>query len=151
MDLSFPSVRDGWLVALLWTAAIAMTASAVMVWREPGGPWIALACGLLSPLTLWILFDTGYRLDDEHLHVRSGPLRFRVRLDEIESVKPTRNPLSSPALSLDRLEIRRRGRWGPVLISPQRRREFLVALADRAPHLVLDEEAGALRPAAGGR
>ena len=40
--------------------------------------------------------------------IRSAFLRWRIPIGDIESITPTRNPLSSPALSLDRLEIRHR-------------------------------------------
>ena len=51
---------------------------------------------------------------------------------------PTRNPLSSPALSLDRLRVTHRASSGErgLLISPADTAGFLAALAEHCPQLV---------------
>jgi hypothetical protein len=55
-------------------------------------------------------------------------------VDEIESIRPTHNPLSSPALSLDRLNIElHTGR--NILISPKDKSGFLQALMTLDPRL----------------
>ncbi len=74
-----------------------------------------------------ILIATYYVVDKEVLRIVSGPFRIRVKLDEIDSVKATRNPLSSPALSLDRLMIRY-GNKRRVMVSPADRNGFLRAI-----------------------
>jgi hypothetical protein len=48
----------------------------------------------------------------------------KVEIQKITSVKRTRNPLSSPALSTDRLEIKY-GKWDFVLISPKNKERFV--------------------------
>ena len=70
------------------------------------------------------------------LDIRSGPFRFRVPLGEVISVEPSRNPLSSPACSLDRLLIRYGRRQ--IMVSPKDRLAFLDALARRGSQLVRD-------------
>ena len=60
-----------------------------------------------------------------------------VPLGEIESVTPSRNPLSSPACSLDRLHVRYRGSKRGVLISPDDKAGFLHELVMRCPDLRL--------------
>ena len=60
-------------------------------------------------------------------------MRYKVPLAEVTAVRSTRNPLSSPALSLDRLEItygRRR-----IMISPEDKARFLKELEARCPRL----------------
>jgi len=74
-----------------------------------------------------------YGIDDEHLHVRFGVCRQRIPLKDISEVHPTRNPLSSPALSLDRLHVQfGEGVFKAVMISPADRDRFLDELADKA-------------------
>ena len=73
-----------------------------------------------------------YGIARDDLIIRFGVVRQRIRLDEIREVVPTHNPLSSPALSLDRLAIR----TGPsifsgTMISPADREVFLATLALR--------------------
>ena len=78
----------------------------------------------------WVLAATDYTLTDTDLRVRSGPFRWRVPLHEIRSIAPTHNPLSSPALSLDRLRIEHGERkW--LMISPRDKDGFLRELESR--------------------
>jgi hypothetical protein len=64
-----------------------------------------------------------------------------IRLDEIESIVPTHDPRSSPALSLDRLRInyRRRGKLRAILISPADKEGFLRVMAAIAPKVWRDK------------
>ena len=63
--------------------------------------------------------------------------RSKVPYDKIEGIRPTRNPISSPALSLDRLHIQAGSSMGPN-VSPADKIGFLEAVAARAPHLERD-------------
>jgi hypothetical protein len=69
------------------------------------------------------------------LLVRSGLLRYKVPLAEISEVLPSAEARSSPAWSLDRLEVvypTRGGFHRSLLISPRDRDRFLDELAQRA-------------------
>jgi membrane protein YdbS with pleckstrin-like domain len=81
-----------------------------------------------------IVLPIRYTVASDHLVIRFGLIRSRVPYDKIQGVKPTRNPLSSPALSLNRLHLETGSSLGPN-ISPKDREGFLRALAARAPHL----------------
>jgi len=82
---------------------------------------------------LWVLYGTFYWFSEDRLVIRCGPFRFRVPLLEIDSVEPTRNPLSSPACSLDRLLLRY-GRKS-IMISPADKTGFLAELQLRCPRV----------------
>ena len=58
---------------------------------------------------LWILYGTSYAFSPAGLHIRCGPFGILVPLSQISSVVPSRNMLSSPACSLDRLLIQLSG------------------------------------------
>jgi hypothetical protein len=73
---------------------------------------------------VWLLKTTCYTLEPTRLLVRSGPFSWNVPLAGIHSITPTRNPLSSPALSLDRLCIEY-GKHGSLMISPADKQGFL--------------------------
>ncbi len=80
-----------------------------------------------------LVFPMRYGISDDELIVRFGLMRSRVPLAKINLVEPTANPLSAPALSLDRLEIR----WGEglfqaTMISPADKDGFLTLLAEKA-------------------
>lgn len=136
----YPSKRDPWLAVVLWISVATMLFGAWVVWQVPGRSpyqlaWTAVFL-LFAGFIVWILHGTRYELRDEALVIRAGPFRWGRSVHAIREVRPTRNPLSSPALSLDRLAIRFRGHRLPVMISPLRREEFLADLLTRAPHLV---------------
>ena len=80
-------------------------------------------------LVCWLFFTTRYTLTDAFLLIRCGPFSWAIALDEITHIEPTRNPFSSPALSLDRLMIRYGG--GELLISPADKERFMIDLKKR--------------------
>lgn len=88
---------------------------------------VSVALLLTAILIASILAGTYYSVDGATLKIVSGPIRIRVKLDEINSVRATRNPLSSPALSLDRLMINY-GKNRKVMVSPADKRGFLKAI-----------------------
>lgn len=126
----FRSAVDGWLWAVFGISTTVSIAALVPVFalRVPWGWAFALVTlGLGVGLPLWLFRSTAYVVDDTTLRIRSGPFRWSVPLAEIREVRPSRSPLSSPALSLDRLEIRY-GRGSAILVSPADRAGFLAAI-----------------------
>lgn len=136
MNPIFESKRDGWIVALIWAGALMSAFAAVDQIDSPMSVLFAAAAGFM----LWVLYGIRYTLTDEHLLVRCGPFRSRVPLAEIDSVTPSRNPLSSPAASLDRLLIRWASERRRILVSPADKAGFLRELDRRCPQLRLDGE-----------
>lgn len=78
----------------------------------------------------WIYFTTRYTITSEALFVRAGPFSWIVPLREITKIEPSRNPASSPALSLDRLLIRYGG-GSELMISPADKQGFMIAIKKR--------------------
>ena len=136
----FPSKRDGWIVGILYGSIVLVVVVFAGAWPGLGGLERAICVGL-SALTFgflaWTLYGTGYGFEDGCLIARSGPFRFRVELAGIVEVVPSRNPLSSPACSLDRLHVRTEKGRG-LLISPLDKAGFLASLVAAAPHLVVE-------------
>jgi len=96
----------------LWLAVVFLASIAVMVYVAiiTPGLVIVLALGASSILMVWVLLVTKYSVDDRELRVTSGPFRWIIPVSDVQSVRPSNNLLSSPALSLDRLELSMRGR-----------------------------------------
>ena len=90
---------------------------------------------LVFGVILWSFRSTYYTVEGSTLIVKSAFMTWRIDIHHIEDVTPTRNPMSSPALSLDRLEIRYRrdGRLRTILVSPAEKRRFLEALRAVSP------------------
>lgn len=143
-EKTYPSKRDTWLVVVLVAAGLfSLWVAVSALLEEPGAGIAALAILLASAaFVIWMFTRTFYILTASDLVVHSGPFRWTVPLGSIRRVFPTKNPLSSPALSLDRLEIRHAS--GMIMISPEDKRRFLEDLVERTPGLVLDGD-GAVR------
>ena len=76
-------------------------------------------------MPIWV--STYYVLGENELIVKCGFLKSKIAYSSIKKVEETRNPLASSALSLDRIEIVYNG-GGHILISPQKKQEFLTQL-----------------------
>jgi len=127
MATVYKSKTDAWLVAVFALAmAVSLSASATVLLAGESAIWwvIVFTVALGIGLPLWVLLGTDYRLESGQLHVRSGPFKWRIPVAAITNIVPTSNPLSSPALSLDRLRIEyEHGKT--IMISPRDRDRFL--------------------------
>lgn len=132
----FPSKRDAWLSALLGVAAAAMVVGAVIQAAAPGPLGLRLGTPALMLAAAgfigWVFTGTAYVVTQRELVVRSGPFRWTIPLQAIESIRPTRSPLSAPALSLDRLAVKRIDRWWSLVISPEDKSGFLEEVLRRS-------------------
>ncbi len=134
--MRYPSKRDAWLVLVIWLAIGGTMAASFGASRALPPIEAAFALGasvLVVAFMLSVLYGTFYQFEGDTLRIRSGPFRMNVPLAEVRAVTPTRNPLSSPACSLDRLRIEYGTR--SVMISPADKEGFLATLRARCPLL----------------
>ena len=136
--LTFPSKVDRWIP---WLMAVPLSLSVVAVisalLAHPPLPAAVLIVSVEVVILVFVprtLKSTRYLVGDRELIVRSGLFRWRIAIDSIESIQPSRSLQSSPALSFDRLEITYEG-GRRLLISPQDREGFLDAVVARSRHL----------------
>ena len=142
MKRVYESKRDGWIVVLLWAAVTVMLIGAGNLWVTPL-PFtfrllISLLLTLVAAFVLWVLYGTRYTLTDKALIVQSGPFRWVIDLEAIIEISPTRNSLSSPACSLDRLHIHYRPNPSGLMISPLDKEGFLRDLVEITPGLKME-------------
>ena len=127
----FRSKVDWWVRLLLGFAIAGVFVAMGSVVLEGADPVVTtvtiLACIAGLALFVSVLLGTAYTVDRGVLLIRCGPFRWRVAIDSITAVEETRNPLSSPALSLDRLRIRY-GKRRQVMVSPADKAGFLKAI-----------------------
>jgi Bacterial PH domain len=133
----FPSKVDGWLIALM--VLLIGGVYSVVLFVSKSAPRPPLAVLVLTPLValglvLWSFGSTCYVIDSGTLVVKSSFLTWRIDIQSIVEITPTRSTASSPAMSLDRLAIRYRkgGSVRTILVSPRDKGGFLHAL--RAVH-----------------
>ena len=127
----FKSKVDAWLVVLL-VAAMALQLVATVHLLYTGQDAVAGTVAVVALLLVYLLIvstlkRTWYEVDGEQLRIVCGFFRWTIPLGDIDSVETSRSPLSSPALSLDRLRIRYRGKRS-ILVSPADRERFVAAL-----------------------
>ncbi len=133
MEQTYASKVDTWLATTIGMAMLACVAVPFATYATVGpvvvipGIFTLLIGGVLP---LWIFTSTDYRLTDATLFVRTGPFKWEIPVHEITKVTPTRDPLSSPALSLDRLRIDY-GQGKALMISPKKKQEFIDDLEQR--------------------
>jgi hypothetical protein len=138
---------DPWLLAVIGVPALALPVLAVM--SAADGSWArTVFFAVVASLLAWILAGTSYEVTDDALVVRSAFLRWTVPLASVRSLRATHNPLSAPALSLDRIEVRHDR--GYLLVSPREKSAFVREIAARAPGLRIEGLPGPGAPAGDG-
>ena len=123
--MRFESKRDTWL----WIVALGGPVVIIALIGPPVAAIIALV--ITAVVGLLTFRSTYYVIDSDTLTIRSMGLKWRVPIRDIRSIMPTRSALSSPALSLDRLQIDYANK--SILVSPEDRDRFIAALRSVNP------------------
>ena len=139
MTQVFRSKVDTWLGIVLVAAALAVLYGVIHSLNSGDNADIVASLFALlvsTGLPIWLINSTRYTLTEQQLLVQSGPFQWQIPIVQISNITPTINPLSSPALSLDRLRIDY-GQGRSLMISPKQQQQFLQALlllrADKNP------------------
>jgi hypothetical protein len=137
--LKFKSRKDWWLSIIVWITMILAIGSGLyaLIDKTPNILDFIITFTLCVNLPIFILrmwLTTYYFVDENNLIIKFGPFKKIIPLDTIKFVRKTTNPLSSPALSLKRLEIVH-GYDNSVLISPIHRDEFIEILSIRCKNI----------------
>jgi hypothetical protein len=130
--VTFRSKLDGWVLASFLSAAAVQLV--VLVFLANAAPKALFAVVPLLALTsacgVWLYFATRYVVTGDRLLVRGGTISLDNTFSDITKIEPTRNPLSAPAWSLDRLLITYGG-GKSCMISPKDKASFLGLLRER--------------------
>ncbi len=138
--MRFESKRDLWIVLLLRAVPIALLVVIGVAWVADRGDARGPLAGALILIALEVFFfesilrSTYYVIEGGTLLVRCSGLTWRIPIAQITAIRPTRNPFSSPALSLDRLRIEYGGKV--ILVSPEDRDRFIEALGAMNPAIM---------------
>lgn len=100
--------------------------------RQWGG---LIPLGATAAFIIIVLTNIRYTINGTTLTVTCRPLyRTTIPIDSIISITATKNPLSAPAASLDRMEIRYNVN-SSILISPKEKQAFLEHLRQINPQI----------------
>lgn len=128
---SYPSKVDAWLVAVV-AAAVGFTLLQGVWLRSisPSGSAVAFGVAAFVVLLLRLVaVPCRYTLEPDHLLIQAGITYRRIAYRDITAIAPSNNPLSSPALSLQRVKVAYKG--GFLLVSPRERERFIQELRGR--------------------
>ena len=140
----YRSKKDLWLFGLVWAAVLAPLAVGLFNVVAPGGNvelgWTLVRVGVVTAaVVLLTTYPLEYEIAAGELVARSGVMRWRAALSSIQEVRPSRNPASAPAWSLDRLRVEyiKDGSTRTLHVSPADKAAFLRDLVESTPGLEL--------------
>lgn len=98
--------------------------------------WLGLIILLPAIVFIFHIFlTTNYTINKDKLKIKCGFLfNQQIDINTIKKISETNNPLSSPATSLDRLEIVY-GKYDSILISPKFKKEFIADIISINPNI----------------
>jgi hypothetical protein len=142
--MTYRSKKDTWLISVIAASVIlTILAGAALIlfgeaiWQRSIGIVIMLA----SLIPVLLTTPVSYTIDRSSLHIRAGYKHWTIPLQNILAVRPSRDWIASPALSVNRLEIEYKDWEGNsfLLISPERTEHFLNELANLDSGLILKQ------------
>jgi hypothetical protein len=136
------SKKDSWLILIILTSVLIPLATGIFLLtatnvNRPLG-WALFIIGANTGLVILLLtYPLRYEILPSQLKVRCGLRRWHIPLASIQEVRPTRNPKSAPAWSLDRVQIDYviDGERRSLLISPKDKSAFMREIANARAHL----------------
>jgi hypothetical protein len=90
---------------------------------------------LVFAFILHLFFKTQYTIDNHKLNIKCGFFSYKpIEIDKIKEISKTRNIISSPAPSFDRIEIKY-GEFDEIIISPKNKFDFAEYLTKLNPNI----------------
>ncbi len=119
---TYKSKVDTWL----WTLVFAIFLFGIAICLSVPLGWIGLITLLPGiALVVDIIKNTDYTIIGDKLNIRSGVLmHYQYDILKITSIEDTKTPLSSPALSFDRIALKH-GKRTLIIISPKQKEAFI--------------------------
>ncbi len=136
MDRTFKSKIGWWYHLIIWIMGICTVLSFIL----DRNPVEMITLLLVTLFMIHLMQTTWYGITTDGtliVHCSIFPEK-KLRIEEITAVEPTTLPVSSYALSLDRLIIYR-GELQWLLISPVNKKEFLKCLRKYNPNIRVKE------------
>lgn len=121
---TYYSKIDSWLIILF--AAIFLVGMIIPLLE---GDWLGVCIVLPTAVfVIHLLTNTYYAINGSLLIVKSGfIINTTIEIANIRKIEETKSMISSPAASLDRLEIFY-NKYDSIIISPKNKAEFIAAI-----------------------
>ena len=129
----FKSKVDIWMAIIFILVPISMIYGVI---TEPSAVLLLVTAFVIVLLCI-LFFGTKYVIEKEELIVYGGIYKKRIPIKQIRSLRPTKNPLSAPAMSIDRIEITFDPHIQVILVSPKERELFVKKLLEINPSITV--------------
>ena len=130
----YKSKIDLWLIIIL-----TLVFGGIVIFSIIKKDWIGFIIAIIPTIFIWDMFkSTFYIITEEELIIRCGIFyKLVIKITDIRKISESNDLLSSPALSIDRLEILY-NRFDTILISPKKKYEFLQSIETLKPDIEIN-------------
>jgi len=124
---------DWWLIGVIIGSVLFCIVLGIFIYNQSRiGSIICFGSGVFTGgLFLLFAFPCKYTLTEDRVIIQSGFFRQEALYSQITGVRKSNNPLSAPALSLQRVKITMTN--GFKLVSPKNREQFIEELKSKLP------------------
>lgn len=132
--MEFSSKKDLWMGIIIWAVI------GVFVWIFYESTFIEfdllgiIMMTVMIGLLLSIWFWTRYKIEQGILKISYGPIKKSIAIEDIQSIRPTVNLFTAPALSMYKIEINYR-KYKTISISPINQERFIKELQKLNPKI----------------
>jgi len=130
----YKSKIDLWLIIIL-----TLVFGGIVIFSIIKKEWIGFIIAIIPTIFIWNMFrSTYYIITEEELIIRCGIFyKLVIKISDIRKISESNDLISSPALSIDRLEILY-NRFDTILISPKKKYEFLQSIETLKPDIEIN-------------
>ncbi|WP_274308460.1 PH domain-containing protein [Solibacillus daqui] len=123
----------------IWMAAMFIIVPTLMIYgviTEPDIISLVVTIAIIALLAI-LFFGTKYVIQDNKLIIYGGITKTNIDIAKIHSLRPSKNPFSAPAMSIDRIEITFDPDMQMTLVSPKDKENFVKKLLEINPTIKL--------------
>ena len=130
----YKSKIDLWLIIIL-----TLVFGGIVIFSVIKKEWIGFIIAIIPTIFIWNMFrSTYYIVTEEELIIRCGIFyKLVIKITDIRKISESNDLISSPALSIDRLEILY-NRFDTILITPKKKYEFLQSIETLKPDIEIN-------------
>ena len=127
-------------VSITLILIISLIMGCILISLAVSSKWIPFFIDLLLYISLvYLMVSIKYEINESQLIIHQAMGKMVIDINTIKSIEPTHTIISAPASSLDRLRISY-NKYDDVVISPQRKEEFIRQLQTINPNIVFKEK-----------
>jgi hypothetical protein len=135
----FFSTKNTFTLIILWAVVLFFITTIVLNYVIGNIPLIPLyIVSIVTGFMVWVIFDTRYVIKNDNLYYRSGPIRGRIDIKKITSLKKF-SGLNVPVMLKPALDTKgfiiTYNKYDDVFISPKKSEQFIEELMKVNPNI----------------